>query len=164
MPPLCLGIWWGFPYLISCNLLASLQGRNALSPFFPEESGSLWEVREILKIRWCLQRRCRFKPKWLIPPWNFLQPRPVLLRDIRQPRGPGDTRDEGISCCLPIHLQAGMLEEKLCTERKPGRVMIIIMIVTFHEFLVSNMEKMVCRSHSPMSWLDYHLSFSLWQN
>lgn len=88
----------------------------------------------------------------------------MLLRDIRHPRGPSDTRDEGISCRLPIHLQAEMLKEKLCTEQKPGRVMIIIMIVTFHEVLVSNMEKMVCRSHSPMSWLDDHLSFSLWQN
>lgn len=88
----------------------------------------------------------------------------MLLRDIRQPRGPSDTGDEGISCRLPIYLQAGMLEEKLCTERKPGKMMIIIMIVTFHEVLVSNMEKMVCWSHGPMSWLDGHLSFSFWQN
>lgn len=162
MPPLCLGIWWGFPYLISCNLLASLQGRNDLSPFFPEESGSLWEVREILKVGWCLQRRCRFKSKWLIPPWNL--PRPVFLRDIRQPTGSGDNRDEGINGRLPIHLQAGVPEEKLCTERKPGRVMIIVMTVTFHEVPMCQTQKMVCRGHSPRSWLDDYLGFSLWQN
>lgn len=98
-----------------------------------------------------------------IPPWNVLQPRPVFLRDIRQPRGPGDTRDEGINGRLPIHLQARVLEEKLCTKRKLGRVIIVVMIVAFHQALMCQTRKEGLQVPQSQELLRL-LRFSLWQS
>lgn len=73
-----------FPYLMSWIPSHNSSGERSSLPIFHKMIGSLWEVREVLKVTWLLKRR-GFKLRQLIPNQNFLQPTLVLLQGIRHP-------------------------------------------------------------------------------
>lgn len=55
---------------------------------FSEETRSLWEVKRDPQGQMAFTKKVQVQIQMAIPPWNVLQPRPVFLRDIRQPKGP----------------------------------------------------------------------------